>query len=1474
MSNSIDTRVVEMKFDNAQFGRGVADTLKSLENLKKATKLEGAGKGLEELNKHASHFNIGNIANGVQTIASRFSTMGVVGVTALASIATQAIATGAAMVKNLTVAPLQAGLQEYETNLNSIQTILANTGLEGQKGLDQVNKALGDLNTYSDQTIYNFSEMARNIGTFTAAGIKLEPATAAIKGIANLAAISGSNAEQASTAMYQLSQAMAAGKATLVDWNSVVNAGMGGKVFQEALKETARVQGVAIDDIIKKNGSFRDSLQEGWLTTSVLTETLQKFTGDLTETQLKAMGYNEQQIAGIIKMGKTAQDAATKVKTVSQLINTLQEAAGSGWAKTFQLMFGDFDEARTLFTNVNNVLGGFIQHSADARNKVISDWKQLGGRTVLIQAIAIAFNDLMDILSPIKKAFRDIFPPVTGKQLFNLTVGFRNLMAAMRLNEGTMDNIRRTFRGLFAIVDIVIQVLKGLGTVIKDVFKEFSGGGSGILEFTGNIGDWLVALDKAIKSGTGFTNFFHGLAKVIIAPINGIKKLIGFIKELVAGIDSVASSSASKIGSRIADRFSPLEKVGKVVAAIWDRVLASLGDVFQAFLPLSDKFEEFFSNLGEMIKNAFAPGDFSEVLDGINTGLLAGLVLLFRKFVNGGLKLDFGNGALDALKDSLDGLSGTLGAMQANLKAGALQKIAVAIALLAVSVVALSLVDPKRLTSAMTGLAVMFAQLAGALALMDAVTNTKSIVKLPFIAAGLIGLALAVDLLAIAVSKLSKLNWEDLAKGLTGVAVLLGSLGLFTKFSSVNATSGASLILLALAINLLVHAVEDFAAMNWEAIAKGLTGVAGVLTALALFTRFSSANKGAVAQGAGLVLLALGVKVLADAVEKMGQLSWGEIARGLATMAGGLAAMAGALALVPPSSLLSAAGIFIVALSLSKIGDAVAAMGNLGWAQIAKGLVTMAGALTAISLAIGLLPPSSLLSAAAIFVTAASLGMIADALGQMGGMSVGEIAKSLITLSASLTILGLALYGMTAALPGAAALLVAASALKVLAPVLISFGDMSWVGIAKGLVMLAGVFLVFGAAGLILAPLIPVLIGLGAAIALLGVGMLAAGAGMFLFGTGLTAVAVAGSAAVAVLVGAVRAILNLLPETVTKLGQFVKSFADAINNAAPSVIRAMTTILLNLLTAIDRLAPRIIQTLLNLLSKLLSALVSYVPKMSDAGFKILLAVLNAIANNVGKMVTAGTTIVVKFLEGIGNNMPRVAQAGADLAIKFINSVADAIRNNSGAMGAAGGNLASAIIQGMVNGIAGGVGSVVSAAKNMAESALSAAKGALGINSPSKEFEDVGMFSDQGLAGGLIKFKKVVVKAADSVGNEAVESLRSSLSGISDIVTTDADFNPVIRPVLDLTDVQKNAGQIGSMLSASPIELTTSVAKAKDASTGFSANQQARQEAEASSNLTFEYTQVNQSPKALSNAEIYRQTRNQLSTVKGVLTNAN
>lgn len=412
MSETIDSKVVEMRFDNKDFEANTRTTMSTLDKLKAKLHFPGASKGLEEIGQTAKRVDFSGMSSGIQTVQMKFSALQVMGITALQNITNAAISAGKQLTDAITIDPVKDGFAEYETQMNSVQTILANTQKEGTN-VQTVNKALDELNTYADKTIYNFTEMTRNIGTFTAAGVKLDASVSAIKGIANLAAVSGSNSQQASTAMYQLSQALAAGKVQLMDWNSVVNAGMGGQVFQDALIRTSEHLQTGAKAAIEAKGSFRESLQDEWLTTEVLTQTLDQFaTAADTQEEYNAavkkfvdQGYTQEQAKEMADMAKTAGDAATKVKTFSQLIDTLKEALGSGWTKTWQLIIGDFDEAKEVWTKVSDVLGGFINKASDARNAIVeaamgNPYSDLAKN---IQKVTSATSDYKDIVDSVIK---------------------------------------------------------------------------------------------------------------------------------------------------------------------------------------------------------------------------------------------------------------------------------------------------------------------------------------------------------------------------------------------------------------------------------------------------------------------------------------------------------------------------------------------------------------------------------------------------------------------------------------------------------------------------------------------------------------------------------------------------------------------------------------------------------------------------------------------------------------------------------------------------------------------------------------------------------------------------------------------------------------------------------------------------------------------------------------------------------------
>ena len=445
MSKTIDERVVEMRFDNKQFESNVQTSLSTIEKLKKSLDMDGATKGLESIDSTAKKVNMSGLGSAVETVKTRFSALEIMAVTALANITNSVVNTGKQMLRSLTIEPISQGFEEYELKMGSIQTIMMSTGAS----LEEVNKYLQELNTYSDKTIYSFQDMTSNIGKFTNAGVGLEDAVMAIQGVSNVAAVSGANANEASRAMYNFAQALSAGYVKLIDWKSIENANMATVEFKTQLLESAVACGTLTKtadgmyktvkgNVIDATHGFNDSLQDQWMTTEALVGTLRNYADETTEIGAKAFA------------------AAQDVKTFTQLMDTLKEAVGSGWANTWEILFGDFEEAKELWTGLSQVIGGFIDAQADARNEMLQGWKDLGGRTKLIEALKNAFEGVQSVIKPIYEAFREIFPPTTAQQLYDITENLRKFTANLKLSDTASANLKSTFKGLFAILDICL----------------------------------------------------------------------------------------------------------------------------------------------------------------------------------------------------------------------------------------------------------------------------------------------------------------------------------------------------------------------------------------------------------------------------------------------------------------------------------------------------------------------------------------------------------------------------------------------------------------------------------------------------------------------------------------------------------------------------------------------------------------------------------------------------------------------------------------------------------------------------------------------------------------------------------------------------------------------------------------------------------------------------------------------------------
>lgn len=1268
MSTTIDERVVEMRFDNKQFEQNIQTSLSSLDKLKKSLNLEGAAKGLETVNDAANKCsgNMSPLSNAVETVRVRFSALEVMAITALQNITNSALVAGKNLVSAFTIDPIKTGFEEYETQINAVQTILANTSSKGTT-LDQVNNALDELNHYADMTIYNFTEMTRNIGTFTAAGVDLDTSVAAIKGIANLAAVSGSNSQQASTAMYQLSQALAAGTVKLQDWNSVVNAGMGGQVFQDALKETAKVHGIAIDEMIKDEGSFRETLSKGWLTSDILTETLAKFTGDLNEDQLRTMGYTDDQIKSIMEMGKTANDAATKVKTFTQLFDTLKEAAQSGWTQSWEIIVGDFEEAKELLTEVSDTFSAVINASADARNKMLQDWKDLGGRTMMIEAVKNVFEGLVSVAKPVREAFNEIFPPMTGKQLAEITERIRDLTAKFKMGEESSKNLKNTFKGVFAVLDIVGQAFKAVAGGVGELIGLFLPAGNGVLSLTGSFGEYLVKLDETVKK----TDIF---GKAVSTVVDIVKTVITFVKTAGEKVKEFGKAAGEKFDfpgfelfhsflERVHDRMAQIgdgagkmksgvivafEMMGealekckflKVMEALWTAVKVIAGGI-------ADAVGTMMGTLAEKLGNA----DFSGVLDILNSIAVGGIALSVSKFLKSVTEpLEGLNGVLEGVTGILDRVRGCFEAYQTNLKAGTLLKIGAAIALLAGSIVAISLIDSDKLSASLGAITVLFANLLGAMAIFNKISSDTG--KVSKACTAMIAMSVAVSILAGALKKVSDLDWGELARGLVGIAGLTTIVVASSKAmasSQKQVMKGAtSLIIFGAAIKILASACEDLSKLQWDELGRGLTGVGVLFAEIAVFLRVAKFNGKMISTATGIVILSAAMKVLASACKDFGRMEWSEIGKGLAGIGGLLAELAVFTNLAGNAKHVMSTGVALIAIgaAMKIFASAVKDFGQLQWDEIGRGLTAMGGALAEVAIAVNLMPKNMIGIGTGLVIVGGALETIANCMSKFGGMQWEEIGRGLTVMGVALAELAISLNFMKGTLGGSAALLVASGALAVLAPVLSILGALSWEAIAKGLISIAGAFTIIGVAGAVLTPLVPTILALSGAFALIGVGVLTIGAGLLAAGTGLsalaigfTALATAGAAGATAIVAAltviVTGIAGLIPAVLTKVGEGIIAICKVIAAGAPAIGEAVKAVVLTLIDVFVSCVPQLADGALQLVVGVLAALVTYTPQIVDLAFKFLIGILDGIASNLPSLIKAGVDVLVAFFAGI------------------------------------------------------------------------------------------------------------------------------------------------------------------------------------------------------------------------------------------------
>lgn len=934
MSN-IDQRIVDMQFKNEQFEKGIESSVKSLDNLKSSLKLDGAAQGLGNLERIGRNFTLGGISDAVRQVSDRFTALEIIGVTALANITNQAVNAGKRIVSALTIDPIRTGFQEYELKMGAIQTIMAGTG----ESLETVNKYLEELNEYSDRTIYSFSDMTQNIGKFTNAGVDLETAVLAIKGISNEAALSGANANEAARAMYNLSQAISMGYVQLIDWKSIENANMGTIDFKNNLLDTAMALGTvkkaADGGFITSTGKhfinaqqmFKDGLQQQWLTTEVMLQTLTKYSDETTE------------------LGKKAYAAAQDVKTISQMFDTMKESVQSGWAMTWEYIIGDKEQAVETLTKINNAFSALIEPTTEARNAMLEFWNKNGGREAIIEGFAHAFKVLGSVLSKVTEAFREVFPAMTGERLVEFSKNLSDLLKRFKVSERTLNNIKGTFKGLFSVIDVVATVLLTFAKGVAMLFGAVLPASAGVLDLTNALGKFFTNISESIKSSNIFSVALENLSKAL----DKLPNLFDWAKYVPGIFLNIANT------------------VGRALGVVQDFISKGIGKL-----------------------------NFDSIFSVLNSGLFAAILLGVKKFVGSITEFtNAGGGFLSNIGGILNDVRGSLQAYQEQLKAGTLLKIASAVGILAASLFVISKIDSDKLGTSLTAISVLFGELIMSIGLLEKSSMGMGIKSTFTLTTVLIALSTALLLLSTSLLIISRLDLDDLAKGLLGIGVLLGEMIGFMKLadaSGLSMKSAASLVLLSGALVLMATAVRILGTMDITSLAKGLGTIAILLGEMILFMKISGDPKNIIATSVGIAIMAGAMLIFAAAIGALGSMSILTLAKGLGALATALAILAIAMKFMQ-GSLAGAAAMVLLSTAIAILVPALFLLGSMPIKKIVKGLLTIAALFALVGVAAIVLAPLT----PVIYSLAAAIAVL--------GLSILAIGAGVLLFSTAMTAL-------------------------------------------------------------------------------------------------------------------------------------------------------------------------------------------------------------------------------------------------------------------------------------------------------------------------------------------------------------------------------------------------------------------------------------------------------------------------------------
>lgn len=1061
MSQEVDSRVVEMRFDNANFEKNTKQTISTIDRLMEKLQFKGAEKGFEKLDAAAKDVDFATMQTSLDRLESKFSSLNIVATTALVNITNKFVDAGEKLVKSLSIDQAVSGWDKYTEKTSNVQTIMNATG----KSIDQVNGYLNKLMWYSDETSYSFSEMTSALSQMTAAGGNIDKMIPMIMGIANATADAGKTGFAFQSTIRNLTQSYSAGHLQLQDWKSLNLMGTATKALKQELIDTAVELGVIKEGEVTI-ASFESSLQKKWANTEVMEKTFAKYASmmeaayELTQKN-PAMTSSEalEQLKGQYgELAERAALAAQQATSFAQAIDSTKDAASSKWMGVFETIFGNKEEATDTWTELANRLYDIFVPPIEALNERLKDGLNSGWNKLLENEL----GDQADVYAYTMEQVALASGAITEKQIsdagsFGEAIKQGGISADL-LKKG-LDEAQASAEKMLTLSDAELKArglereeiekqasaFEELNQKVQNGTLDLEGYSKQIRELSGrehlmqslwNLMDAATAIAKPIreafqeifpsKTGEEIKSFAQWLdsitkkliisddtAKKIKTTAEGVFSVLRVGKDILEGIISgvarvlnlakpladILLDAASAAGEFASEITKGLHPLDTIGTWVTNFVDA-VAPVLYSFGSVADKI---FAQLAQGAKEAFNEFDPEKlnqfILGGMGASMLVSIKGFFESIKSIGSSA---KGIVGEIKESIESLGEAIDAWKSAKKADTLMTIAKAVALMAGSLAVLSMVKADRLGAAIGVLTVTFGELLGVMAVMAHLTKNVQSLKLSVLAGGMVAVSAAVLVLSGALKVISSIDSDKLLGSVVALGGVMAELALVAVILSRDGgrfTKGAAgMIAFAAGIRILASSVKALSGLNSSALTRGLVGVGALCAGLVVAAKTMNDVKFGIGKGTGFVLMAASMEILQDAVAKFGEMDNEAVVRGLTSIGGALVIFVAAMNLLK-GGIGSAISLTMMAAAVNLLVPAFQGLGNLSWEAIGKGLLTIVGAFVVLGGAAVILSPVT----PVIVALSLSLSALALSLGAL--LALSSAANFVQNLASSLSLL-------------------------------------------------------------------------------------------------------------------------------------------------------------------------------------------------------------------------------------------------------------------------------------------------------------------------------------------------------------------------------------------------------------------------------------------------------------------------------------